>query len=43
MIRTGPDPVAALTDDRTPAPDLARLTRLVAAGALDPGEPVAAG
>jgi histidine ammonia-lyase len=42
-IRTGPDPVAALTDDRTPAPDLARLTRLVAAGALDPGEADMAG
>ncbi len=35
-VRAQGDGVAALAEDRPPAPDLARLARLVAAGALDP-------
>ncbi len=38
VIREGPEPVAALADDRSPSPDLERLARLVARGALDPHE-----
>jgi histidine ammonia-lyase len=37
-IRTMPDPIAPWTDDRSPASDLDRLSRTVAAGTLDPGE-----
>ena len=37
-IREMPDPVSPLGDDRPPAPDLQRLARAVADGALDPGE-----
>ncbi|HEV8196461.1 MAG TPA: histidine ammonia-lyase [Gemmatimonadales bacterium] len=36
-IREMPDPVAPLTEDRPPAPDLERLARAVGAGLLDPG------
>jgi histidine ammonia-lyase len=35
-VRATADGVAALAEDRPPAPDLARLARLVASGALDP-------
>ena len=35
-IRSPEDGVAPLEDDRPPAPDLARIARLVALGALDP-------
>lgn len=38
VIRQGPDPVAGLTEDRSPAPDLERLAGLVARGLLDPHE-----
>jgi histidine ammonia-lyase len=38
-IREGmPNPVPALADDRSPAPDLERLAAAVASGELDPGE-----
>jgi hypothetical protein len=35
--------VRPLDDDRSPAPDLERLTRAVAQGELDPGPESAAG
>jgi histidine ammonia-lyase len=37
-IRTMPDPVEPWTVDRSPSPDLDRLSRAVAQGLLDPGE-----
>lgn len=37
-LRSLSPPVPPLTDDRSPAPDLERLARAVAAGELDPGE-----
>jgi len=36
-IRDMADPVRALGEDRSPAPDLERLARAVAEGLLDPG------
>lgn len=37
-IRTLPEPVPPLAEDRPPAPDLDRLSRAVGRGLLDPGE-----
>jgi len=36
-IRGATPPIRQLADDRSPAPDLAHLTDLIASGALDPG------
>jgi histidine ammonia-lyase len=36
-IREGNPPIRPLAEDRPPAPDLAQLSRMIAAGLLDPG------
>ena len=36
-IREGNPPILPLAEDRPPAPDLAQLSRMIAAGLLDPG------